>query len=544
MQEYFESNNIALNIPGLDKKKINSIKSKNLEMFLIKERKDKYPEELINDYKLNNNNNSINFSINKDTENAILIKNKKYITNITSRINPNNKVSVLNKRKIKENEDNIFTSINHENGLKKNLQKITPKKIAFVGMTDKRAKLIFNDNKNFFLFNNNVNNMNNMLNNKDNKHNLKPLNEIKEIHNEKKRNHISKFNLANNKNFSSFEIRPKNKNIIQNDYTTNNNSLPDYQNLLIDNKFKLNDNKEHRNQTSNLSLHKEKENNTSNVKKNENLISIKNKKKSQKDTIESNSSLNNNSTGIKEKIKVLSQKEKAYFILSQSKLLQLKERIIFSRSTENIRSLISIKEMINSNELFKKEKLKELKIKLLDYSRKIETAFSPSKTADISLNIIKKDDEDVFKCFLDSYNNIDENEKKYYHTYICLLYILLGENINGINWENIDSNSLFDKLNEKGYEHLKDYLYIKFIKQNSKILREQNRMDIFCDMYNTLPDLIKYSGNIGSNKFVCFSYFLIKEIYEYWNNLKKCIELKNKTQSNIEYLKTKISNID
>ena len=79
------------------------------------------------------------------------------------------------------------------------------------------------------------------------------------------------------------------------------------------------------------------------------MILIKNKKKSQKDTIESNSTLNNNSTGIKEKIKDLSQKEKAYFILSQSKLLQLKERIIFSRSTENIRSLISIKEMINSN---------------------------------------------------------------------------------------------------------------------------------------------------------------------------------------------------
>ena len=116
--------------------------------------------------------------------------------------------------------------------------------------------------------------------------------------------------------------------------------------------------------------------------------------------------------------------------------------------------------------------------------------------------------------------------------------------MNEINLNNIDSKLLFDKLNKKGYEHIKDYLYLNYVKKSSKILTDKNKMNIFSELYKTLPDLIKYSGNIKSNKFVCFSYFLIKEINEYLDNLKRFIELKDKTQSYIEFLRTKISNID
>ena len=377
------------------------MKSKNLEMFLAKEKKDKYPEEINNDYKLSNYNNRFNSSNNNDLENTIISKNKKYIDNATTRMNTNNKVVVINNRKIKPYDDNIFTNIHQEIGLKKNLQKITSKKVAFIGMTEKRSKLIFNDNKNLFLINNN---------NKDKKFNLKPLNEIKEIHNQRKNNKINQYNLIKNKNFSSLEIRPKNKILSQNVSHMNNNSLEDGQKNLSDNKLILNEDKEYRNQSSNLKFN-EIQNNEKNTKTKENLI-IKHKKKSQKDVIESNNILNNNNnntTDSKEKFKYLSQKEKAFFILSQSKLLKLKERIIFSKATKNLHSLIPINEIINSNQIFIKEKINELKLKLIDYTKKIEKPFSPSKTADISLNIIKKGDEDIFKDFLESYTNLDEN---------------------------------------------------------------------------------------------------------------------------------------
>ena len=137
--------------------------------------------------------------------------------------------------------------------------------------------------------------------------------------------------------------------------------------------------------------------------------------------------------------------------------------------------------------------------------------------------------------------NIEENEKKYYHTYICLLYILLGEDLNKIQFENIDSNLLFDKLNKRGYLCFKDYLYDNFVKKKSELLNDYNRMNIFNELFGTLPDLIKYHGSIKSNKFICFSYFLIKEIQEYYNKKKQLVYIKDKTQSSIEDLKRKCS---
>ena len=534
--EYFECNNVQLNIPGLDKRKINASNSKSLEMFLIKQRRDKYPEDIYIDYKLNKYNNSINMTINKEVDNnTFLTNNKKYFDNVTTRMNPRiNKALLVNQRKIKQYEDTPFTNAPQEIALKKNLEKINSKKIAFMGMSGKRSKLIFNDNKNFFMFNNN--NINNYI--KDKKHNLKPLIEVKQYNNERKRNLINQNHLINNKHFSSLEIRPKNKILTQNDFVPmDNNTSQDVQNYINVNRI-INEEKDLRKKSSeNLLINERHKDNSKKNKNNENVI-IKNIKKHKRDVIERNNILNNKNLNLDS----LSQKEKTFFILSQSKILQLKERIIFSRATENLRSLIPIKEIKNSNQLFIKEKLNNLKLKLIDYTKKLEEPFSPSKTADISLNIIKKVDEDYFKNFLQFYNNIEEKEKKYYKTYICLLYLLLGENINEVNFENIDSNSLFDKLNKKGYEHFKDYLYINFVKQNSKILNEQNRMNIFSDLYRTLPDLIRYSGNIKGNKFVCFSYFLIKEIYDYWNNFKNLVELKNKTQSYIEYLKAKLTN--
>ena len=256
------------------------------------------------------------------------------------------------------------------------------------------------------------------------------------------------------------------------------------------------------------------------------------------DAINQNSE-NDNNLKLKEKFKSLTSKEKAYFILSQSKILQLSERIIFSRASGNIRSLISIKDIMNSNEIFLKEKLKQTNLNLISYNKQIEKIFSPSKTADISLNIIKNEDEDIFKDFFTYYKNTDENEEKCYQIYISLLYILLGENSSQINYEKINANLLYEKLKAKGYNYFKDYLYDNYIKKQNEILKNEKFMDDFDKLFNSLPELIRITGINKSNKFMCFIYFLLKEINDYSNNLKKLNDIKNKTQLYLDFLKGK-----
>ena len=464
-------------------------------------------------------------------------KNKKYNDNITNGLNnhANDKMIALNHKKYFPYDDPNFTNIYNEFGLKKGNQKIPNKKVAFIGMSEKRSKLLFYENKNGLKLNNNIN-----IN--DKKLNLKPLAEIKEKNNRRKRNQINQISLMNNKNFSSVELRPNNNSLTQNDVVMNdNNILLHIQKNLGENKINKNDLKESRNKSTNGLLNNEiNNNNQTNLKSNE-KITIKIKSQIKKPTEVMNINQANQNSDSKVVLKNLTSKEKAYVILTQSNILQLSERILFSRASSNLRSLIPINDIMNSNTIFLKEKIKQTQLDLINYNKKLENPFAPSKTADISLNIIKKEDEDLFKYFLTNYQNIDETEQKYYHTYICLLYILLGEDINGIKVENINSNLLFDRLNKKGYEYFKDYLYLNFIKQKSKILNDDNRMNIFEELYRILPDLIHHSGVIKSNKFICFSYFLIKEIHEYRNDLKKIVDIINKTKEQIDFLKSKCS---
>ena len=131
---------------------------------------------------------------------------------------------------------------------------------------------------------------------------------------------------------------------------------------------------------------------------------------------------------------------------------------------------------------------------------------------------------------------MNEDEKKFYHTYICLLYILLGEKIEGIDFENINANILFDRLNKKGYENMKDYLYLNFIKQNSAILKDVKSMKIFEELYKILLEQSKKIEIIKRYKFYNFSYILIKEIYEYVNNISQLITIKNKTKADLDII--------
>jgi len=534
-----------INMPGIERKNINKfeylsnkkekpnlIKYKNTETNLFKEKKEKniYPEQMTNNNKSYNN--LFNNSSHNDLEN---IQNKKYIENATFRLNQNtsDKPTILNQKKVNLYDDKNINNIYNDINMKKNIQKIGTKKISFIGIKGKRSKLLFYENKNGFVFNNNINIT-------EKKVNLKPIIEIKEKHyNGRNKRQLNKINLVN-KNFSSLELRPKNNSLTQNDAITNDrNIILNIQKNIEDNNININEIKETRNKSTNGTHNKEKNNIQINQKLNEKHIT-KNKIQSKQiiDAINPNSDIAN-ILNLKEKFKSLTSKEKAYFILTQSNILQLSERIIFSRATENLRSLISIKEIINCNEIFIKEKLKHINLNLISYNKQIEKQFHPSKTADISLNIIKNGDEDIFKDFFTYYKNVDESEQKCYQTYISLLFILLGEDLSQINYENINSKLLYEKLKLKGYNYFKDYLYDNFIKKPNDIMKNEKYMDDFSKFFISLPELIRVSGINKSNKFMCFIYFLLKEINDYWNNLKKLIDIKNKTQSYFDFLKRK-----
>ena len=254
---------------------------------------------------------------------------------------------------------------------------------------------------------------------------------------------------------------------------------------------------------------------------------------------------NNNRNNEKKKLNSLSGKEKAFYILSQSKVLRLCERIIFSRTTPKIRSLISINDILKSNEIFIKNKIKELEQKIITYNNKMEMAFSPTRTATISLNLILKDDEDDFKKLNFKDDNLDESEKKYYNIYLQLLNILLNEEFNEKNLENNDINIVYDKLREKGFLSLKDYLYDIFIKKKfKKGSINEKKEKTFIELFEKLPDLIRYEGDIKNNRFISFSYFILYEMNNYLKKNKELAQIKDKIQYYIDCLKKKISNIN
>ena len=82
-------------------------------------------------------------------------------------------------------------------------------------------------------------------------------------------------------------------------------------------------------------------NNQINLKTNEKSI-LKNKNQIKKEIDNINTNTNGTDSNLKSNLKKLTSKEKAFGTLTQSKILQLKERIIFSRATENLKSLIPI----------------------------------------------------------------------------------------------------------------------------------------------------------------------------------------------------------
>ena len=242
------------------------------------------------------------------------------------------------------------------------------------------------------------------------------------------------------------------------------------------------------------------------------------------------------------KNKKMNSKEKAFYILSISPILKLSEQIIFSRASENIRKVLSIDNIVNNNKIFLTMKAKELINEITLCEKKINKSFTASKTADITLNFISKLDEKEFKEF--DYLETDKNLVNIYYYYIKLFCILLNINYSNDLDNGKIKNNLYEKIKEKGFNNLKDYLYFIYIgkNENNKILP---KIDIINnEIISKIPDLLNIQQSIKLCRFTAFSNYLLKEIINYGNYLKDLFELKYRAQYFLEIILDKIEKIE
>ena len=239
--------------------------------------------------------------------------------------------------------------------------------------------------------------------------------------------------------------------------------------------------------------------------------------------------------------KKITSKEEAFYILSVSPMLNLSEQIIFSRATENLKKVISIDNILNNNYIFLNIKAKTLINELTIYEKKINKPFTASKTADITLNFITSLDEKEFKDF-----DILETNKglvNIYYYYIKLFCILFNINYNHDLKDKKIKTYLYEKIKEKGFNHLKDYLYYIYIakKENIKIF---SKIDIINnEIFSKIPNMLNIQESIKLCRFTAFSNYLLKEIVNYGNNLKNLFELKFRAQYLLEFVLGKIDKI-
>ena len=239
-------------------------------------------------------------------------------------------------------------------------------------------------------------------------------------------------------------------------------------------------------------------------------------------------------------IKHLSPREQSYYLLSKSPILRLKERILFSRSTEGLRKVQKISDILKDNQAFLKDKLKELKEKIAECDKRVNTSFTPSKTAEINFNFILTKDEDEFKNFVWFAEN--EKEKEEYYCFIKILYLLMNE-----NYENIELKQLNEKLGtiivKKGYKSIKDYIYNIYFKKNDN-KNKNNNIVFHIDKINSLLEEagINKKFDLKFCRFALFTSFVIGEIIKYGNEIKSTMELKIKTKELIDVVNNILEN--
>ena len=363
--------------------------------------------------------------------------------------------------------------------------------------------------------------------------------------------YIEESNRAKLNNKKNLLLKQSKVKIDQKEIVNNNLSLYSnrkYKNNSMDknsiNYYNINNNNNYiisSNHKKNLSIaFNENKNNCSKTPKDKSKVSNSNspiKTKASEKKINPNENSSKTKIAIP-KIKNLSKKENAYLILSYSKCLRLCERMIFARSSPKLREAISKHQILGTNKLYLMEKVKELNKKIEICDEKLRNKFTASKTAEMTLNFITNNIENEFK--LNIFQSFDEKEKIFNYNYIKLLYLLLDENYENIKNENL-IKELSQKISNKGFSTIKDYIYFIYIK-NSKENKIIDNIDKIKNIISESPSLIDFKSSMKSDdKFVSYSCYLFKEIINYVNEKVDTFNLKNDCVNLIGIINNKIS---
>lgn len=514
-----------------------------------------YSPNNLNSNKNKNYNRSSSY-LNKANNNN---KNEKH-KNRSMKKNNNSKINIKDKDKIKDsNNNNIheYKINNLSSNYNNNFTNIKTNKIVFIDLKNNNNNFLKNDlnndntndskfnyndrytrnvnqnagdeiNNNNIIFrssgNGNINNTNNI--NKLQK-NIKPSNTTTTNN-----NNNNTYNNSNNKlNNTNKKNNPEEKMILRSskkgsDINHNNSS----------NNIKINKNK-----FSNLTVQKLDQNKSDNNANNFTIL---------EDNKRIIISSKNNQIDIKElKNKELSIKECAFYILSKSPVLRLCERMIFSRSSPALRNILTKEIIINENQIILENKIEELEKKIILCDKILDTPFTASKTADITLNFITSLQEIEFKEY--PILIASEEEKKYYLNYLKILYHLLNEEIeNKTSQSNnlMDNNNmilslrqnLYSKINNKGFRTIRDYLYNIYI-TNKDNIKEIPKIVEINYLVSQVNNMFEIHNSLKICKFISFTLYLVKEIVKFGNNIKSSVELKIKAKNLIDIINKKLN---
>ena len=433
----------------------------------------------------------------KNSKNSKSYEQSEFIEDKTKNKKKNNKKNSINNKSLNsfEYKKNVYSSTGNKNETAKNF--FNKKLKNEMSLKKLKSNKITNSK--------NRNNSKKNLSPKEYLDNIVTPEESK-IKEENKESFINK----NNKLYKMGERNTTNNNISE----KNNNIRKSYQNLNINN----NNNIIIKNRNRSKSNHKKSLTHCG-TKSN---LGIKNKQ-------------NNTTTFNKEEmIKQLSSREKSFYILSRSPILRLKERLLFGRSTSNLRLIQSIPELLKDNETILKNKIKELEKRIVECDKRINSSFNASKMAEINFNFILSKDEEEFKNYGLFVEN--EKEKKEYYNYLKILFLLFNENYDNIDLKHLNEK-LYTCINKKGFKTIKEYLYHLYFTK-----KEKNNMVYNIDKINVLLGDIQLDDklNVKFCRFALFTSFLIREIIRYGNDIKNMIDLKVKTKEMINVIISKL----
>ena len=351
-----------------------------------------------------------------------------------------------------------------------------------------------------------------------------------------------------------FDLKENANSIKKNKKTTSkkgkNNSMDKNQKIELHNKFFGGDkNKKNTRNLSNNSLNNNYNNTKDKFSKttsqislyrnlnNSSLFESKSKTKILTQEKKLNSQTDNNNIKIPE-IKNLTQKEKACLILAFSKCLRLTERALFSFSSPKFKEAITKKIILNTNKIYLKEELEELEEKINRCDNKLENKFNASKTAEITLNFVTLNIETDFKLNLTEGLD-DETEKKYCDNYVKLLYLVLGESYDKIE-NNMLIKNLYNKIGEKKYQNIKDYLFYLYI-QNKDENKSLENVDKINQIIKKIPDILNFKMTAKYDKFILYTSVIVNEIINFANKRFDTLKLKNDCKKMIEIINMKLN---